>query len=116
MEKKQISLQVYSARNFKPYEDIFKYLSEEEMKNVELFEVEAFNETKEFLDKYNLTSLSTLSFSLPSLYFNKTEVYKSSLGLVKENSWDMGLVATVVAPPVIVLWPTLTILFRLPAG
>ena len=59
MEKKQISLQVYSARNFKPYEDIFKFLSEEEMKNVELFEVEAFNETKELMDKYNLTSLSS---------------------------------------------------------
>ena len=59
MEKKQISLQVYSARNFKPYEDIFKFLSEEEMKNVELFEVEAFNEAKELLDKYNLTSLSS---------------------------------------------------------
>jgi len=39
MEKKQICLQVYSARNFKPYEDIFKFLSEEGMKNVELFEV-----------------------------------------------------------------------------
>ena len=59
MEKKQISLQVYSARNFKPYEDIFKFLSEEGMKNVELFEVEAFNETKELLDKYNLISLSS---------------------------------------------------------
>ena len=59
MNKNQISLQVYTARNFKPYEDIFKFLSEEEMKNVELFEVEAFNETKEFLDKYNLTSLSS---------------------------------------------------------
>ena len=29
------------------------------MKNVELFEVEAFNEAKELLDKYNLTSLSS---------------------------------------------------------
>ncbi|SVC25254.1 uncharacterized protein METZ01_LOCUS278108, partial [marine metagenome] len=29
MNKKQISLQVYSARNFKPYDNIFKFLSEQ---------------------------------------------------------------------------------------
>ena len=28
MNKNQISLQVYTARNFKPYENIFKFLSE----------------------------------------------------------------------------------------
>ena len=43
MDKKQISLQVYSARNFKPYDNIFKFLSEQGMQNVELFEVEAFD-------------------------------------------------------------------------
>ena len=47
MDKKQISLQVYSARNFKPYDNIFKFLSEQGMQNVELFEVEAFDEKVE---------------------------------------------------------------------
>ena len=50
MNKNQISLQVYTARNFKPYENIFKFLSESDLENVELFEVEAFDETKELLD------------------------------------------------------------------
>ena len=59
MDKKQISLQVYTARNFKPYENIFKFLSESGVKNVELFEVEAFDETKDLLEKYNLTAKSS---------------------------------------------------------
>ena len=59
MDKKQISLQVYSARNFKPYDNIFKFLSEQGMQNVELFEVEAFDEIKDLLEKYNLTAKSS---------------------------------------------------------
>ena len=59
MHKNQISLQVYTARNFKPYENIFKFLSDSGLKNVELFEVEAFDETKDLLEKYNLTAKSS---------------------------------------------------------
>ena len=59
MNKNQISLQVYTARNFKPYEDIFKFLSDSGLENVELFEVEAFDETKQLLEKYNLTARSS---------------------------------------------------------
>ncbi len=59
MNKNQISLQVYTARNFKPYKDIFKFLSESGLENVELFEVEAFDETKDLLEKYNLTARSS---------------------------------------------------------
>ena len=59
MNKNQISLQVYAARNFKPYENIFKFLSESGIENVELFEVEAFDETKDLLEKYNLTAKSS---------------------------------------------------------
>ncbi len=59
MDKNQISLQVYTARNFKPYDNIFKFLSENGIKNLELFEVEAFDETKELLTKYNLTANSS---------------------------------------------------------
>ena len=44
MDKKQISLQVYSARNFKPYDNIFKFLSEQGLQNIELFKVEEFDE------------------------------------------------------------------------
>ena len=59
MKKGEISIQVYTARKFKPYEKIFKFLSLEGMTNVELFEVEAFDETKDLLQRYNLTSLSS---------------------------------------------------------
>ena len=59
MKKGEISIQVYTARKFKPYEEIFKFLSSEGMTNVELFEVEAFDETKDLLQRYNLTSLSS---------------------------------------------------------
>ena len=80
MDKKEISLQVYSARNFKPYENIFKFLSEQGMQNVELFEVEAFEETKELLDKYNLTSISAhIGFDI----LKETEVIISSLKKIR---------------------------------
>ncbi len=59
MKKGEISIQVYTARKFKPYEEIFKFLSSEGMTNVELFEVEAFDETKDLLQRYSLTSLSS---------------------------------------------------------
>ena len=59
MKKEEISIQVYTARKFKPYEEIFKFLSLEGILNVELFEVEAFEETNDLLQKYNLTALSS---------------------------------------------------------
>ena len=59
MDKKQISLQVYTARNFKPYEDIFSFLFDQGIKNIELFEVEEFEQTKKLLERYNLSSNST---------------------------------------------------------
>lgn len=59
MNIKDISLQVYTARFSKPYEDIFNFLSKNEMNKVELFEVEAFDETKKVLDNLNMSSPST---------------------------------------------------------
>ncbi len=59
MNINQISLQVYSARNFKPYKSIFKFLSEKGMKNVELFEVEAFSEVEDLLKEYGLSAKSS---------------------------------------------------------
>ena len=59
MKKEEVSIQVYTARKFKPYKEIFEFLFQEGISNVELFEVEAFDETKDLLQKYNLTSLSS---------------------------------------------------------
>ena len=59
MKKEEISIQVYTARKFKPYEEIFEFLSQEGISNVELFDVEAFDETKDLLQRYNLSSLSS---------------------------------------------------------
>ena len=59
MKKQEISFQLYTARKFKPYEEIFKFISKIGIVNVELFEVETFEETKHLLDKYNLTALSS---------------------------------------------------------
>ena len=47
MKNEEISIQVYTARKFKPYEEIFKFLTSEGITNVELFEVEAFDEKKD---------------------------------------------------------------------
>lgn len=58
MNKKDISLQIYTARLFKPYKNIFNFLSEVGMNKVELFEIEVFDETKELMDEYNITSPS----------------------------------------------------------
>jgi len=64
MKKNEVSIQVYTARKFKPYEEIFKFLSNEGIVNVELFEIEAFEETKELLQKYNLAAQSShISFT-----------------------------------------------------
>ena len=59
MKKNNISFQVYTARNFKPYEGILKFLSESGLQNIELFEVEAFDEIKDLLETYNLTAKSS---------------------------------------------------------
>ena len=65
MQNNKISFQVYTARKFKPYEDIFKFLSNAGINNIELFEIEPLYKIKELLKKYNLTALSShVGFSL----------------------------------------------------
>ena len=59
MNKNDISVQVYSARKFKPYEKILEFISSVGIKNVELFEIDEFEKTKQFLEKYDLTSNSS---------------------------------------------------------
>ena len=46
MNKQEISIQLYIAKNFKPYDNIFKFLSEQGFQNVELFEVEEAEKEK----------------------------------------------------------------------
>ena len=59
MNNYEISFQIYTARYFKPYQKIFEFISNSGISNIELFEVEAFDETKDLLQEYNLTSLSS---------------------------------------------------------
>ena len=62
MNKNEISIQVYTARKFKPYEKIFKFLFEQGIKNVELFEVEAFDETKYLLENFKKPYLGLFAY------------------------------------------------------
>lgn len=90
MDTKQISLQIYTARNFKPYEGILKFLSEQGMDKVELFEVEAFVETKELLDKYNMSS--------PSSHIGFTTLEDTNL--IINNLKKSNITTAIVAAPV----------------
>ena len=66
MSIKEVSIQLYTARKFQPYEDILKFFSDLGIKNIELFGADEFNEIeiKDLLDKYNLRALSThISFA-----------------------------------------------------
>ena len=64
MKKSEISFQLYSARKYKPYEELFSFISNNGITNVELFDINSFEETKNFLEKYNLTSFSShINFS-----------------------------------------------------
>lgn len=60
MNKADISFQLYTARKFEPYQNIFEYLASTGIKNVELFALSDFDERElhDLLQKYNLTALS----------------------------------------------------------
>ena len=60
MNISQISIQLYLARKFIPYRDIFKFISSTGVKNIELFALSDFDEIelKDLLQEFNLTSLS----------------------------------------------------------
>jgi len=93
MDIKKISLQVYTARNFKPYEDILRFLSEQGMDKVELFEVEAFVETKDILDKYNMSSPST------HMGFSALENVDLIINNLKKNNITNAIVPSPVGKP-----------------
>ena len=94
MDAKKISLQIYTARHFKPYEDIFKFLSETGMDKVELFEVETFNETKELMDKYNMSSPSChfgfQNLEDPNLIIKKIKKANIQIAIVPSPSEKPG--------------------------
>ena len=93
MNIEKISLQIYTARNFKPYDNILKFLSEQGMKKVELFEVEAFPETKELLDKYEMSSPSS------HIGFSTLENTKLLISNLKESNITTAIVPSPVGKP-----------------
>ena len=93
MDKKQISLQIYTARHFKPYDDIFKFLADLGINKVELFEVDTFDETKNLMDKYNITSPST------HLGFKTLEDTNTIINSLKKLSIKHAIVPSPVGKP-----------------
>jgi len=61
MNKKDVSMQLYTTRHFQPYEPILKFLSDSGIVNIELFGLESMNtnEFKSMMDQVNITSKST---------------------------------------------------------
>lgn len=93
MDLEKISLQIYTARNFKPYENIIKFLSDQGMKKIELFEVEAFSETKELLDKYGMSSPSS------HIGFSTLKDTKSIINKLKFSNITTAIVPSPVGKP-----------------
>ncbi|OUW95078.1 MAG: hypothetical protein CBD97_03605 [Pelagibacteraceae bacterium TMED237] len=60
MNKKDISFQLYTARKFQPYKEIFEYIESTGIKNIELFALTDFdqNELKDLLQQHNLITMS----------------------------------------------------------
>ena len=77
MNKADISFQVYTARKFQPFEQIFEFISSTGIKNIELFALSDFdeNELKDLLQQFNLTSLSA-HISFESLNNIKDIIHK----------------------------------------
>ena len=66
MKTSDISIQLYTARKFEPYDDVLSFFSNSGIKNIELFGIENFNinEISNLLKKNNLKARSThVSFS-----------------------------------------------------
>ena len=61
MNKKDISVQLYTTRKFQPYAPIIEFIKESGLRNIELFSLESINirEFKHFMDSNNITFNST---------------------------------------------------------
>ena len=60
MNKIDVSVQLYTARKFQPYKDIFEFISSTGIKNIELFALSDFDEKelKDLLQEFGLSSMS----------------------------------------------------------
>ena len=60
MNKTDITFQLYTARKFQPYKNIFDFVSSTGIKNIELFALSDFDEKelKDLLQEFNLTAMS----------------------------------------------------------
>ena len=92
INKNDISIQLYTARNFQPYSSILNFFSESGITNIELFGLESLNidDFKEMMDSLNLSSRSThVSF----------EALEDSLNIIKRAN-KMNIQHIIVpAPP-----------------
>ena len=79
MNISEISFQLYTARQFQPYRDIFEFLSSNKIKNVELFSLADFDEVylKDLLQEFNLTSVSA------HVSFESIDNFESILNKIK---------------------------------
>ena len=61
MEKSEISIQLYTTRKFKPYENILNFFSQSGITNIELFGLESIDvdEFKTIMESANISSRST---------------------------------------------------------
>ena len=68
MNKKDISFQLYTARNFQPYDKILNYFSDCGIVNIELFGLESINieNFRSIMEKFNITVKSS-HFSFEAL-------------------------------------------------
>ena len=59
MNKADITFQLYTARKFQPYKNIFKFISSTGIKNIELFGLSDFDEKelKDLLQEFDLTAM-----------------------------------------------------------
>ena len=60
MNKKDISIQLYTTRNFQPYAPILEFVKEVGVVNLELFGLESLN-VEEFNNMMNLNSITSYS-------------------------------------------------------
>ena len=79
MNKADISFQLYTARKFEPYKNIFEYIASTGIKNVELFALSDFDEKElhDLLQQNNLTALSA------HISFESFENLKDTINKIK---------------------------------
>ena len=77
MNKKDISIQLYTARNFQPYSSILNFFSESGITNIELFGLESLNivDFKEMMESSNHSRTIAIMREMKFCSFNVLERY-----------------------------------------